>query len=76
MPQSGTCKDCKTMNRPCTFTNEPNLIERARQHLGDLLELSVPVNIYREGIGHPQPLQSAPFNPNIEANEHTEPMVD
>lgn len=74
-PDTRTCLLCKCLNRPCTFTiiapNRQTHLQNMVQHFGELEELGTPVDPKTD----PNILTSAPFDPRLEDEEHTDDVV-
>lgn len=73
MQDRGSCQFCILLNRPCTFTpiGMVELIEGMKQN-GQFEELGIPVNIGKLMGGLVLTLPHAPFDPNVEDEEHAE----
>lgn len=72
MPDKLSCQFCIRFNRPCTFTDDTQVLNRFKQGgLGDLEELAIPFNLTRLDGGNAFPID-APFDPDLEAEEHTQ----
>ncbi|KAL3608525.1 hypothetical protein FPOAC2_03524 [Fusarium poae] len=67
-PATRTCQTCRCLNRPCTFSRSGNLIQEF-VYGGRLEELGVAPHMARSG-SMASDMEEAPFDPNIEEEEH------
>lgn len=65
-----SCQCCRTLNRPCTWTGGDDAKTRLAQG-GDLEELGIALNFTRLEGSRITTLPKAPFDPDLESEEHT-----
>ncbi|KAH8729472.1 hypothetical protein BGZ61DRAFT_415241 [Ilyonectria robusta] len=67
-----TCKSCRALNRPCTFTRGPAIRDQFIQE-GALEELGISVSLLKERGAMISSMASPPFDPDLESEEHSAP---